>query len=95
MQAALNILREQRRAVLDVHRQILNDHALKAEDAAHWRQLAGQASAEAGELMTAITLLEKVMDGRLIEEPGAVLPAPLGGWEERAPGRLIEPEARS
>ncbi|MGH7021288.1 MAG: hypothetical protein ACREEY_15515 [Brevundimonas sp.] len=95
MQAALNILREQRRAVLDVHRQILNDDALKVEDAAHWRQLAGQASAEAGELMAAITLLEKVMDGRLIEEPGAMLPARIGGWEERAPGRLVATEVRS
>jgi hypothetical protein len=90
MQAALNILREQRRAVVDVHRQILNDAALKAEDPVHWRQLAGQANAEAGELTAAITLLEKVMDGRLIEEPGALLPARLGGWEERAPGRLVQ-----
>lgn len=94
MQAALNILREQRRAVLDVHRQILNDAALKAEDSAHWHQLAGQAMAEAGELMAAVTLLEKVMDGRLVEEPGAMLPACLGAWEERGPGRLRAPEAR-
>jgi hypothetical protein len=89
MQAALNILREQRRAVVDVHRQILNDAALKAEDPAHWRQLAGQANAEAGELTAAITLLEKVMDGRVVEEPGVVTPAPIGGWEQRGPGRLV------
>lgn len=94
MQAALNILREQRRAVMDVHRQILSDAALKAEDPAHWRQLAGQANAEAGELTAAITLLEKVMDGRLVEEPGAMLSAAVGAWQERAPGRLVQAEAR-
>lgn len=94
MQAALNILREQRRAVLDAHRQILNDDALKAEDPAHWRQLAGQASAEASELMAAISVLERLHDGRLVEEPGAMLPAALGAWEERAPGRLVAAEGR-
>lgn len=70
MQAALNILREQRRAVLDVHRQLLNDRALEVEDPAHRRQLLAQSMAEHRELSEAISLIERVTDGRLVEVAG-------------------------
>lgn len=93
MQAALNILREQRRAVLDVHRQLLRDHALEAEDPAHRRQLLAQTLAEHRELSAALTLIERVMDGRLVEIAGETRPAPIGAWAEATPGRLVSREA--
>ncbi|HAL06365.1 MAG TPA: hypothetical protein DCP26_03275 [Brevundimonas sp.] len=94
MQAALNILREQRRAVLDVHRQLLRDHALEAEEPAHRRQLLAQTLAEQRELSEALTLIERVMDGRLVEVAGEARPAPIGAWAEAAPGQLVSGEAR-
>jgi len=94
MQAALNILREQRRAVLDVHRQLLNDRALEVEDPAHRRQLLAQSMAEHRELSEAISLIERVTDGRLVEVAGKEQPAPIGAWAEIGPGRLIPGEDR-
>ncbi|QBQ49077.1 hypothetical protein [Brevundimonas naejangsanensis] len=93
MQAALNILREQRRAVLDVHRQLLRDHALEAEDPAHRRQLLAQTLTEQRELSVALSLIERVMDGRLVEIAGEPRPAPIGAWAETTPGRLVSREA--
>jgi|GEM_PF-2315649 len=95
MQAALNILREQRRAVLDVHRQLLNDRALEVEDPAHRRQLLAQTMAEQRELSEAISLIERVMDGRLVEVAGKERPAPIGAWAEMGPGRLVPDEGRA
>lgn len=94
MQAALNILREQRRAVLDVHRQLLSDHALEAEDPAHRRQLLGQTLAEQRELSEAISLIQRVADGRLVEVAGEPRPAAIGAWAETGPGRLVPAEVR-
>lgn len=92
MQAALNILREQRRAVLDVHRQLLNDRALEVEDPAHRRQLLAQTMAEQRELSEAISLIERVADGRLVEVAGKERPAPIGAWAEMGPGCLVPGE---
>lgn len=82
-----------KRAVLDVHRQLLRDHALEAEDPAHRRQLLAQTLAEQRELSEALTLIERVMDGRLVEVAGEARPAPIGAWAETTPGRLVSREA--
>ena len=62
-EAALNLLREQRRTVKDVRWDIIRDEALKREDSAHHHQLLIQTQAEQTQLSSAITLLERVEAG--------------------------------
>ena len=71
-EAALNLLREQRRAVTDVRRQIASDEALRAEDPRHQHALMVQALAEIGQLGAAIQLLDAAADGRVTVLPDAV-----------------------
>lgn len=78
-EAALNRLREERITVAEVRDQILKDEALRRADPAHRRQLLSQTMCELGELGRAISLLERVQDGDLVEmdlpEPAARPPA--------------------
>lgn len=71
-EAALNLLREQRRAVTDVRRQIASDEALRAEDPRHQHALMVQALAEICQLGAAIRLLEAANDGRVTVLPETV-----------------------
>ena len=66
-EAALNRLKEERLAVIGRRTDIDKDHALKASDYAHWRQLRGQTLLEIGQLGRAIELLERVQSGELVE----------------------------
>lgn len=68
-EAALNLLREQQRAVLDVRRQIMSDAALKAEDPVHHHRLLVQTLAEVGQLGAAVRTLEAAEAGRVIVVP--------------------------
>ncbi|GEM_PF-4982612 len=61
MQAALNVLREQRRAMRDTHRQIAADAGLRAADYGHWQQLYIQSNVEIHELSEAIALLQQAV----------------------------------
>lgn len=70
-EAALNLLREQRRAVADVRRQVMGDEALKAEDPSHRRQLLVQTMAELNQLSDTITVLERVAQGLPADAPPA------------------------
>lgn len=71
-EAALNLLREQRRAVTDVRRQIASDEALRAEDPRHQHALMVQTLAEIGQLGAAIKLLEAASQGRVEVTPPPV-----------------------
>lgn len=66
-QAALNVLREERLAVVEVRRTIMADEALRRDDPRHHSDLLTQTMAEAAQLSRAITLLERVQDGDLVE----------------------------
>ncbi len=68
-EAALNLMREQQRAVLDVRRQIMSDAELKAEDPVHHHRLLVQTLAEVGQLGAAIRTLEAVEAGRIVVVP--------------------------
>ena len=67
-EAALNLLREQRRVVTDMRWDILRDEDLKRSDPEHRNQLLAQTQAEQTQLSAAITLLERV-----VEAGGAVV----------------------
>ena len=71
-EAALNLLREQRRAVLDVRRQIMSDEALRAEDPVDHHRLLVQTLAEVAQLDAAIRTLEAAAAGRIIVVPEEV-----------------------
>lgn len=72
-EAALNLLREQLRAVADVRRQIASDEALRAEDPKHQHALMVQTLNEMGQLGRAISTLEAVEAGRILVAPETVL----------------------
>lgn len=78
-EAALNTLREERRAVSAARAQLLRDEDLRLSDPQHRSQLLAQTMAELAQLSRAITLLERVQSGDLVEmdlpEPGPP-PAP-------------------
>ena len=76
MQAALNLLREERRAVIERLAAIETDAVLKVEDAAHWRQLRTQARLEVGQIARAIDGLERIESGALREAEGRLLAPP-------------------
>lgn len=80
VQAALNLLREQLRAVADTRRQILMDRDLERDDPDHRRQLLIQTRIELGEIARAVGLLERVEAGTLIEVPAG--PFVFGQWNE-------------
>ena len=44
------------------------------------------------ELSEAISLIERVADGRLVEVAGKERPAPIGAWAEMGPGCLVPGE---
>lgn len=77
-EAALNVLREELRAVTAARRAILSDRALAAEDGAHHQQLLKQTLAEMAQHSRAIRLLERVQAGDLVEMdlPEPVPPRP-------------------
>ncbi len=66
-EAALNLLREELRAVTAARRAILSDRDLAAEDPVHQQQLLKQTMAEIAQHSRAISLLERVADGVLVE----------------------------
>nr|WP_314525464.1 hypothetical protein [uncultured Brevundimonas sp.] len=72
-EAALNLLREQLRAVADVRRQISSDETLRAEDPKHQHALMVQTLNEMGQLGRAISTLEAVDAGRIVVAPEIVL----------------------
>lgn len=98
-EAALNLLREERRAVMAARSQIMRDEDLKRADPGHRGSLLAQTMAELAQLARAITLLERVQSGDLVEMD---LPAPpptaplvarapemrMTGLVRRTPGRL-------
>lgn len=65
-EAALNLLREERRVVKDTRWAILRDHELAQTDPGHRNDLLTQTQAEQGQLTAAIELLEKVEAGELM-----------------------------
>lgn len=80
-EAALNLLREQRRAVKDVRWAIINDHELARTDAGHRSDLLAQTLAEQGQLTAAIDLLEEVEAGTLVVVDAALSPGPAARGE--------------
>ena len=66
-EAALNTLREERRAVSSARAQLLRDEDLRLSDPRHRSQLLAQTMAELAQLSRAITLLERVQSGDLVE----------------------------
>lgn len=66
-EAALNTLREERRAVTAARGQLLRDEDLRQSDPQHRNQLLAQTMAELAQLSRAITLLERVQSGDLVE----------------------------
>lgn len=101
-EAALNTLREERRAVSAARAQLLRDEDLRRADPQHRNQLLAQTMAELAQLSRAITLLERVQAGDLVEMdlPGpAAAPPPT---ERRPPPprqtgliRKFRPEGRA
>jgi len=93
-EAALNLLREERRAVQDIRNAILKDDALKAEDPAHRSQLLTQTMNEITQLLAAISVLERLDSGALVEmaEPFALPPIRA---RQNAPTRLSVLRPRS
>jgi hypothetical protein len=66
-EASLNVLREELRAVTAARRAILSDRDLAAEDGVHHQQLLKQTMAEMAQHARAISLLERVAAGELVE----------------------------
>lgn len=101
-EAALNTLREERRAVSAARAQLLRDEDLRRDEPQHRNQLLAQTMAELAQLSRAITLLERVQAGDLVEMdlPGpAAAPPPT---ERRPPPprqtgliRKFRPEGRA
>lgn len=93
-EAALNLLREERRAVVEVRRTILRDQDLRASDPGHHTQLCIQALREIQQLTRAIDVLDRMESGELIEVEAGRLTAPhLSGLppikpRQDAPARL-------
>lgn len=65
-QAALNVLREERRRLADVRRQILADEGHKRDDPSSWQRLATQSRVDHDALARTIAVLEGVRDGRVL-----------------------------
>lgn len=94
MEAALNLLREELRAVADTRRQILHDAELQATDPGHRDQLLTQTMRELDQLSRAIGVLDRIERGDLVEIADAAQPiTPLGAWDARR-GLLVSPEMR-
>jgi len=66
-EAALNTLREERRAVSAARAQLLRDEDLRRADPQHRNHLLAQTMAELAQHSRAITLLERVQAGDLVE----------------------------
>jgi hypothetical protein len=66
-EASLNVLREELRAVTAARRAILSDRELAATDGVHHQQLLKQTMAEMAQHARAISLLERVVAGDLVE----------------------------
>jgi len=66
-EASLNLLREELRAVTAARRAILSDRELAATDGVHHQQLLKQTMAEMAQHARAISLLERVVSGELME----------------------------
>jgi hypothetical protein len=66
-EAALNLLREELRAVTAARRAILSDRDLATADPVHHQQLLKQTMAEMAQHSRAISLLERVAAGLLVE----------------------------
>lgn len=66
-EAALNVLREELRAVTAARRAILSDRELAAAESVHHQQLLKQTMAEMAQHARAISLLERVAAGELVE----------------------------
>lgn len=75
-EAALNTLREELRAVTAARRQLMRDEDLRREDPKHREQLLAQTMAEVAQLSRAITLLERVQSGDMVEMDLPEPPAP-------------------
>ena len=76
VEAALNLCREELRAVVDVRLAVLNDEALKKADPGHRDDLLRQTRCEIQQLSRAIGILDRIQTGELIEaEMAAPLPA--------------------
>lgn len=66
-EAALNLLREERRAVEGVRAALMRDEDLRQSDPAHRDQLLVQTRAELAQITRAIALLSRVAAGELVE----------------------------
>lgn len=93
-EAALNLLREELRAVADTRRQILRDGDLERADPLHREQLLGQTMRELDQLSRAVGVLDRLQRGDLIEvvDPDQDLPV-IGAWDARR-SLLVTPEYR-
>lgn len=94
-EAALNLLREELRAVTAARRAIMSDRDLAAEDPRHRQQLLTQTMAEIGQHSRAIHLLERVASGDLVEmdmpDPVAMRPFVPSAGEVRDHGLFRRP----
>ena len=86
-EAALNLLREERRAVGDIRNQILKDDALKAEDPTHRSQLLTQTMNELTGLLASISVLGRLDAGTLIAVE-VTSPFPVSRVRQAEPVRL-------
>jgi len=87
VEAALNLCREELRAVVDVRLAVLNDEALKKADPGHRDDLLKQSRREIQQLSRAIGILDRIQTGELIEAD-MVAPLPPLRVRAEAPARL-------
>lgn len=66
-EAAINLLREERRASVEVRRTILRDRDLAEADPGHHNALLVQTLKEVGQITRAISILERLESGDLVE----------------------------
>lgn len=82
-EAALNLLREEARAVAARRVEIQRDEDLRAEDPDHRCRLLAQAAAETAQIAAAVRVLERAEAGELVD---ITIPPPVG-WTPSGPRR--------
>lgn len=87
-EAALNLLREELRATVEVRRTILRDHDLASTAPGHRDDLLIQTLREMQQYTRAIGVLDRMENGELIEEALAVSLPPIRARRD-APSRIM------
>lgn len=87
-EAALNLMREERRAAVEARLTILRDRDLEMSQPGHHHQLLVQTMREIGQLTRAIDVLDRMERGELIEEALAAALPPIRARRD-APMRIM------